>query len=116
MFGSMLLKAAVPVLGLAVLGGCTSSGGNGKSDQALAHADHGVMCPKCETTWVRQPTHLNPRGIGTYRSEKKMTCPDCDAMAARVLTEDGKVQLHGCTTCKVTPQKVTQAKPHVHQR
>jgi Zn ribbon nucleic-acid-binding protein len=118
MFNAMLLKAAIPVLGLTLLGGCSTGGtsGSARSDRALAHADHGVMCPKCETVWVRSPSRLNPKGITTYRSEKKMVCPDCDAMAARMLTEEGKVQLHECPTCKVTPRQVTQTEPHVHQR
>ena len=38
-----------------------------------------------------------------------MICPECDAMAQRHLTGDGKAMLHECPTCKVTPKRLSPA-------
>ena len=100
--------ASVAVVSVLSVGaaGC-ASGNNGAP--ATASAAGGMMCPKCETVWV---TRVVDQGTKVQRlaSERDMTCPDCDKMAKSQLTGDGKVMLHECATCKVTPQRVT-AKP-----
>ena len=73
---------------------------------------HGVMCPKCETVWMS-----NVEGQGTkmqrFSSAKGMTCPDCDAMAKSYM-DGGKMVLHDCPTCKVTPIEVTNPAAATH--
>jgi hypothetical protein len=93
--------------------GCASKGGG---VPAGAEATAGMMCPKCETVWV---TRVVDQGTKVQRlaSERDMTCPDCDQMAQSQLTADGKLMLHECATCKVTPQRLTKkSHPLLHRK
>ena len=62
----------------------------------------GMYCPKCEMVWVTRPVGQGTK-VARMQSERKMKCPTCDATAASYLTTDGKVMLHECPECKVTP-------------
>ena len=64
------------------------------------------MCPKCETVWVRERNRYGPRNVIRLGYSRETTCPDCDAMARSRLLEDGKVMLHECPTCKITPKPI----------
>lgn len=72
-----------------------------------------VACPKCETVWVRH-SHLHPKRGFVYHTRAEMVCPDCDKMAKAYL-EDGKLVLHNCPTCKVTPKVAKPKKPMSHR-
>jgi uncharacterized C2H2 Zn-finger protein len=106
MLRSLILYAGAPaVLGLSLLaGGCASK-------DAPAHQGHGahtmagdeMMCPKCETVWKQEIATNGGRSVTTMQGKSSMTCPECDAMAMSLLMGDGKVMLHECATCKVTP-------------
>lgn len=85
--------------------GCTSTGKAATAGETHAYAD-GMMCPKCETVWMADVTRQGTK-VKQLRHSREMTCPDCDAMAQSQLLEDGKVQLHACPTCKVTPKPIT---------
>ena len=100
----LAVLALVSTMGAA---GCASNGGKGGDEAKLAN---GMMCPKCETVWVSEQTHMGTK-VHMMQTKAKMICPDCDAMAKSQLTGDGKVKLHDCPSCKVTPQPVTPAKP-----
>ena len=89
-----------------VSAGCASKGS--KNNNAAAGA--AMMCPKCETVWVREASVWGPHHVTTWTSKANMTCPECDAMAKSQLMGDGKVMLHECPTCKVTPIRVDPAK------
>ena len=97
-------KTVLPaaVLGLVVGAGCASKGdGNGSTTTPLA-VTGGMSCPKCETVWVSYPVGQGTK-TARIQSERRMQCPTCDATAASYLTGDGKVMLHECPECKVTP-------------
>ena len=102
--GSLLKLASVVMLSLLSAGaiGCASSYDGAP---ASAAASDGMMCPKCETVWVARVVGQGTK-VQRLVSERNMTCPDCDQMAKSQLTGDGKVMLHECPTCKVTPQRV----------
>lgn len=85
-----------------VAAGCASDG----KDSSGTAVSGGMMCPKCETVWVKKSVGHGPK-IQRLAHERKMTCPDCDAMAKSQLTGDGKVMLHECPTCKVTPKPIS---------
>ena len=93
-----LLLICVALMGIA--SACASKGHHDKSASAA------MMCPKCETVWVRESSTTGPKNITVWSSKSAMTCPECDAMARSQLLEDGKVMLHACPTCKVTPIRV----------
>lgn len=102
-------------LGLLFAGGCSSTGQSASSD-SQAHKDvQGMMCPGCETVWVRDSKA--PSKYNRMTSSKKMTCETCDKTAQAVLVEGGKVQLHNCPDCKVTPVLVDKERPkHDHRK
>lgn len=104
---SKLVMPAVAFLGLFVLSGCASSSEADRTD-ALAG---GMYCPKCETVWVTKPVSQGTK-VATLQSERKMTCPTCDATAASQLKGDGTTMLHECPECKGTPVMV---KPGGHK-
>ena len=74
-------------------------------EQTHAYTDS-MMCPKCETVWARERDRHGAGQVTRISYSREMTCPDCDAMAQSQLLEDGKVMLHECPTCKVTPLPV----------
>ena len=89
--------------------GCASEqNGSGPS------ASRGMMCPKCETVWIK-----DVEGQGTkaqrFSSTKGMSCPDCDATAKAYL-QGGDLILHDCPSCKVKPIAVTAGPPRTHER
>lgn len=90
--------------------GCASDGQKAKADADTHAYVSGMMCPECETVWVTErSSHGGPHQITMFHSKAKMTCPTCDETADRVLLGDGKVQLHDCPHCKVTPQAIKSA-------
>ena len=91
--------SAVSIIPIAGAGCATAN--RGQTPVASA----GMMCPKCETVWVTKMVGQGTK-IQRLASERNMTCPECDEMAKSQLTGDGKVMLHECPTCKVTPQRV----------
>jgi len=114
---TMMMKTAfgTVVMGLVgtalVLSGCTSTN---KETSGSAETSSGMMCPKCETVWI---TRVTDQGTKMQRlsSERSMTCPDCDAMAKAYL-EEGKMVLHECPMCKVTPMKMAPAPQPTHPK
>lgn len=97
--------------GVLLVAGCTSTGGTTTQSQQTHSAMQGMMCPKCETVWLYDRAAQPPRYVTTLTQSQVMMCPDCDAMAKSQLLGDGKVMLHECPTCKVTPVAV---EPHEH--
>ena len=97
-----LLCTCVALLALA--SACASKGHEDKAAASTA-----MMCPKCETVWVRESSMIGSKNIAVWSSKPAMTCPECDAMAKSQLQDDGKVMLHACPTCKVTPVRVDPA-------
>ena len=116
-----LLGTAV-VTGLAavvlVAAGCATNDGV-VTDTSEPHAYvNGMMCPECETVWVRERQRHGPR-VTRLHSVREMTCVSCDKTAEAVLLSDGQVQLHDCPECKVTPTVVNvdrSGPKHLHQR
>lgn len=101
------------VAGGLLLAGCASTGQAAADADTHAYMD-GMMCPKCETVWVTERKTRGPRQINRLSYSRGMTCPECDAMARSQLLEDGKVQLHECPTCKVTPKPIKPAEHPKH--
>lgn len=87
------ILSAVTVL---AFGGCMLT------DDAADELSEAVVCPKCETVWVRHG-HFHPKKTRIYHMSPEMSCPTCDKMAEAYL-EDGKLVLHNCPDCKVTPK------------
>jgi len=68
---------------------------NVRAEETNTESDVAIMCPKCETVWVK-----TPRQVGkavTYVSTKKMKCDDCKNAVASFMTS-GKLE-HTCKTC-----------------
>lgn len=109
----MFAMAVGIAMGLSFLTGCESSQKAAADDsQAM------MMCPKCETVWVRDTT-TSPPHIRRYQAERTMVCPDCDKMATAYLEGDQAV-LHDCLKCKVSlealqPPKGVSHTLHKHQ-
>jgi len=93
--------------GLLVAAGCAST--EPTADKQTHAYTEGMMCPNCETVWVTNRRSLGARDVTRLSYSRQMTCPDCDAMAQSQLLADGKVQLHDCPTCKVTPKPIKPA-------
>jgi hypothetical protein len=106
MIRSSFIVAACVALG-ALASACASKGN--EQEGASASEAGAMMCAKCETVWVREPKMIGPKNVTVYSSKASMSCPDCDAMAKSQLMEDGKVVLHACPMCKVTPVRVDRA-------
>ena len=100
--------------GTLLLAGCNATGGSGSAG-GTHNVISGMMCPGCETVWVRDSKV--PSKYNRMTSSKKMTCETCDTTAQAVLAKDGKVQLHNCPSCKVTPVLVDHDRPkHDHRK
>jgi Zn finger protein HypA/HybF involved in hydrogenase expression len=93
-----LALAAGIAIGAGLLVGC------GSSQKTDAEDGMAMMCPKCETVWVRQTVGNNPR-VQRYQTQREMVCADCDKMAMAYLDGD-QVVLHECPMCKATPVAV----------
>lgn len=114
----MFRATRVVVAGMAlavglILAGCASTG------QTPDTTDHAIMCPKCDTVWIRKSKWVGPKNVRRFSYKQEMTCPDCDKMAKAYFEGDKKV-LHECQTCKVTPKEYKPRKPidhtfHKHQ-
>ncbi len=76
------------VLGLS---GCTTANA-GANPGSTATA---VLCPTCETVWVRQRRQINKTTF--YTTGKRMSCPECSS-AVETFFKTGKLQ-HTCATC-----------------
>lgn len=76
---------------------------NSKPDEA----DAAIMCPKCETVWVKKVSRPG-RNAETYRSAKKMKCEDCkNAVENFIATGEFKHNCKSCgdmVMCKVHPE------------
>lgn len=103
---TLMMAGVLLTVGLAA-GGCASSG------RTADASDHAVMCPKCETIWVRERSSIGARDVQRFSLKRDMTCPTCDKAAAAYL-QDGKTVLHDCPDCKVTLKAYTPAKPMSH--
>lgn len=103
------------VLSIVALGSSSLLLGCQASGKSAATTDHAVMCPTCETVWVPEVTGQGTK-VMTLQSRAKMVCPTCDAMAKSHLTSDGKVVLHACPDCKVTPQRVSSVDRPTHPK
>lgn len=76
------------VLGLS---GCATT----NADASASATEPAVLCPTCETVWVRQQRQINKTTF--YTTEKKMACPGCTS-AVETFFKTGKLQ-HTCATC-----------------
>lgn len=99
-----LLRAAPAILAAMVLhlAGCASK--NKPADSSLVMTDQGVMCTKCQTTWVREPVTTGggkSRFVG-YTARKAHVCPDCET-AVNNFFATGKLE-PACKTCGDTMQ------------
>lgn len=65
-------------------------------EQAGANEAVGVMCNKCETTWVAGPVGERG-GYSVYRTSRRMKCPQCETFA-ETFFRTGKLA-HGCPGC-----------------
>ena len=111
MFKTFLLLASAMLLP-PVTSGCSSSSPKHDADHgtgATTQPSAAVMCPSCETVWVREATSTGPKGAFVWQSKSKMVCPECDTMARAEL--DGKAALRECRTCKATPVRMDPAQP-----
>jgi len=90
----LTMVSLLALAGLTVTAGCQSSKGT------AAVAGDAVMCPKCETTWVRQPQATAGGKATTYVSTKEMKCPECDS-AVSTFMKTGKLA-HSCKHCGET--------------
>ncbi len=81
--------AVVSIVTLVATGCASGKGGGGRSG---AVASGGVMCPTCETVWVSEVVDQGTK-IQRLAYDRKMICPECDAMAQRHLTGDGKANV-----------------------
>lgn len=69
------------------------------AESSLVTTDQGVMCTKCQTTWVKQPITTGggkPHVVG-YTSRKTHVCPDCQT-AVNSFFATGKLE-PTCKTC-----------------
>ena len=100
----LLLGVALMTSALAV-GGCQST----EKQASAAGGDEAVICPKCQTTWVKRPATVGPpRGTNTpiaYRTKAEMACPECDSAVANFFAT-GKF-VHTCKMCGDNPAHCT---------
>lgn len=89
-----------------VLSGCATS------NETADATDHMIMCPKCETVWrIERKGHGSKVRVTHF--SRDMTCETCDK-TAKAYFEDGKLTLHNCPTCKVTPKVLKPRRPISH--
>ncbi len=74
---------------------CQSTGGTQQAGSA-------VMCDKCKTVWVKQPSNMGGTskgggGVTTYRDAQVMQCPDCEN-AIITFVKTGQLK-HRCSHC-----------------
>ena len=67
-----------------------------RAEEVAKDEGKAVMCPKCETVWVKTPKQVGGKAW-TYVSTKKMKCADCrNAVESFFATGELK---HTCSTC-----------------
>ncbi|HMP89695.1 MAG TPA: hypothetical protein PJ991_05815 [Kiritimatiellia bacterium] len=102
----------IALMGLTIAFGATvrAESETTKADEA----DAAIMCPKCETVWVKTVSRQG-RKAETYVSTKKMKCEDCkNAVESFIATGEFK---HTCKTCgdmvmcKVHPEPTSGPAP-----
>ena len=109
MFG--LGKMGTVILALSgglVLAGCAKD--NTAAESSTLNTDKGVICTKCQTTWV-QVEHRDKAGqqITYFTPQKRHVCPDCkDAVANFFAT--GNLQ----KTCKTCGDSMEICEGHHH--
>ena len=81
---------------IALAAAAMAFGVNVRAEQTNTVSDVAVMCPKCETVWVKTPKQVGAKVV-TYVSTKKMKCEDCKNAVASFLAS-GKFE-HTCKTC-----------------
>lgn len=91
------------ILALAMVS-CQSTGGNTGASSA-------VMCDKCKTVWVKQPSNMGGAGKGsgvvtTYRDAQVMQCPECEN-AIVTFVKTGQLK-HRCSHCGGTMTHCTK--------
>ncbi len=98
---------------IAVILGALAATARAEDEQA-GDAETAIMCPKCETVWVKRPDRPG-RKTETYVSVKKMKCEDCkNAIESFFATGEFK---HTCATCgdmvmcKVHPEPTSGPAP-----
>ena len=89
---SLVLAVSVPAVIL--LAGCQSGGAKAASADAMS--TKGVMCSKCQVTYVQLPNSQKNRVVG-YSTRKSMECPECKS-AAENFFATGKLE-HTCKLC-----------------
>jgi hypothetical protein len=62
-------------LGTVLAAGCAKNGTPAES--SLVTTDKGVMCSKCQTTWVKVPMESGKGSVIGYTSRQSHLCPDC---------------------------------------
>ena len=81
---------------IALVTAAVAYGTNVRAEESSAAADVAIMCPKCETVWVKTPKQVGAKAV-TYVSTKKMKCTDCKNAIESFLAT-GKFS-HTCKTC-----------------
>lgn len=89
------------------MAGCASGGGGRSADATGSTAQVAMMCPKCETVWMRGGDTANPSRVQAFSSKRQMVCPTCDDTAKTHLMSDGEPMVHDCPDCKATMVPVT---------
>jgi hypothetical protein len=95
MFRFPKVAFAALTLGTSLLVGCQAD--NKPPESTLVTTDKGVICTKCQTTWVKVPITGDKNKIVAYRTQAKMTCPDCKN-AVENFFATGKLE-RTCKTC-----------------
>src|SRR5215208_2961404 len=70
------------------------------AQSTMVETSKGVVCDKCQTTWVQIPNRAAGRPAGEivgYSTQKSHTCPDCKT-AVENFFASGKLE-HTCKTC-----------------
>ncbi len=84
---------------IALMGLTIALGANVRAESETTKAnetDAAIMCPKCETVWVKKVSRQG-RKAETFASAKKMNCEDCKNAVENFITT-GEFK-HTCKTC-----------------
>jgi hypothetical protein len=86
--------------------GCAAD--NSPAQSSLVPGEQGIMCSKCQVTYVNVPNKVGKTIIG-YRKQGVMECPDCKDNVENFFTT-GNFD-HTCKTCGDT-MSICEAHPH----
>ncbi|HSI32727.1 MAG TPA: hypothetical protein VK986_03975 [Tepidisphaeraceae bacterium] len=86
------IAGLVAIGGAALLAGCQDTGV--ARDPAGPMPEKGVMCSKCQITYLESPL---AKGSPFKYTTEKMECPDCKSAVANFFAT-GKLE-HACKTC-----------------